>query len=755
MAERQGRQQEAAEMITAVNPANRIFWSDDGRIPKFITGKLSEPSPDEPARIARRFIETNSDLFAMELPAESLETVLVEKDSQGHSHVSLAQYIGDISVHEGSVQVHIDPGGVVTAYKDNRLAAVEVDLKPILSEEDAWERARQDLGKGDGGQRSRLCLFRDRDKSVHLAWEVTIIRDDESGPRIYFIDAHEGTILYRFSENRGAMSRRTFTANNENVLPGSLVIEDSQHSADDVVQAAHANAGEVYSYYKKTFDRDSFDNRGAPLVSTVHFGRNYNNAYWSSYWGQMVYGDGDGASWLPLAFALDIVGHEFTHAISSRTARFVYAEQSGALDEAFADFFGVMITNDGEISDWEMGEGVYTPFRSGDALRDLADPPRFGLPDHMDDFIHLRPDELPDADKNDLGWVHVNCGIPCKAAYLTVAGGEHHGIRVEGLGREKTEQIYYLGLTEYLRSATQSRWTFMQARYALLNACRQLYGDQGPEYAAVKNGWAAVGVGEPAEQFELVKAETSTSVAIPDNDPRGIVSSLTVDREGLLKDITVFVLIHHSYISDLRVRLISPAGEEVVLHDRSGGPEDDIIEEYSRENSPALTALVGDGVRGEWRLAVSDHAGLDEGSLESWGLSMALEKMQQLTLEVGGEVGLPIPDNSVQGVSSRLFIEESGSILHLDVKVEISHTWIGDLRLILVSPAGLEFILHDKTGSSRHDINRTYSTKTEEILRQLMGQEMNGEWILKVMDLAGQDTGIFRRWALKVIYSNE
>jgi bacillolysin len=135
-----------------------------------------------------------------------------------------------------------------------------------------------------------------------------------------------------------------------------------------------------------------------------------------------------------------------------------------------------------------------------------------------------------------MGWLHYNCGIPSKAAYLTVAGGTHHGILVEKIGREKAEQIYYLGLTEYMRSSTLSLWTFKQARYAALNACRQLYGDKGKEYAAIKNAWAAVGVGEPADQFAIIDKEISPSLAIPDNKPRGSAAPLILRSRGFSRN---------------------------------------------------------------------------------------------------------------------------------------------------------------------------------------------------------------------------
>jgi subtilisin-like proprotein convertase family protein len=438
--------------------------------------------------------------------------------------------------------------------------------------------------------------------------------------------------------------------------------------------------------------------------------------------------------------------------VSSRTARFVYAEESGALDESFADFFGVMVSNEGEITDWKMGEGVYTPFRSGDALRDLSDPARYGQPDHMNDFMALEPGEQPDPDKNDNGYVHSNSGIPNKAAYLTVAGGTHHGIAVEGTGREKVEQIYYLAMTSYLSSATDSRWTFMQARYALLNACRQLHGDNGSEYAAVKNAWAAVGIGEPADTFVISRKETSPYLAIPDNDPVGVESKLYIEEMGLLKDIRVSIIIEHTYIGDLRVVLNSPSGESVVLHDRWGGPSRDIYEIFDLDSHPPLAAFAGDEVQGDWTLSVSDHARVDTGKLMFWELEFSIQKMEKKELTKEASPNNQIPDNDPGGVEDLIEVQESGRVVRLDVPVDISHTWIGDLRVLLVSPSGAEVILHDRSGRSRHDIKKIYSTTTDEPMLALLNSEIQGTWRLNVVDTYSRDIGTLNSWSIHCVY---
>jgi Zn-dependent metalloprotease len=182
------------------------------------------------------------------------------------------------------------------------------------------------------------------------------------------------------------------------------------------------------------------------MISTVHYGTDpaeAENAAWIAEAFQMVYGDG-GQIFRPLAYGLDVVGHEFTHGVIDSTAQLVYEGQSGALNESYADIFAAMIDRD----DWTIGEEVVkSPPYPVPFLRSLEDPelggtydPRrplsgIGQPGHMDNYANL-----PLSRRADNGGVHINSGIPNRAAFLVA----------QALGREKTEQIYYRALTQYL-----------------------------------------------------------------------------------------------------------------------------------------------------------------------------------------------------------------------------------------------------------------------------------------------------------------
>ncbi len=154
----------------------------------------------------------------------------------------------------------------------------------------------------------------------------------------------------------------TYNAKGERALPGTLVrIDDQEPTGDRDVDSAHDFAQATYSYFLNTHGRNSFDNDGALIVSTVHYGRNYNNAYWDG--SQMVYGDG---------FAVrDVVAHELTHAVTGYTANLEYRWQSGALNESFSDIFGAMV----DRADWLMGEDL-----AADARWRTRSHPQFGRP---------------------------------------------------------------------------------------------------------------------------------------------------------------------------------------------------------------------------------------------------------------------------------------------------------------------------------------------------------------------------------------
>ena len=251
--------------------------------------------------------------------------------------------------------------------------------------------------------------------------------------------------------------------------------------ADQSAVSAHYNAEVAYEYFSNTFNRNSINGQGGTISSIVNVadpntGGGFDNAFWNGQF--MAYGNGNTA-FTPLAGALDVGGHEMSHGVIQNTANLVYQDQAGAINESFADVFGVMIDRE----DWLLGEDIVTNAFPSGALRDMQNPNNGGSqlgdrgwqPKDMTEFY---------TGTQDNGGVHINSGIPNRACYL---------IATE-IGRDKTEQIYYKALTDYLTANSQ----FVDLRIAVLQSAADLYGDNSAEVQAAANAFDTVGITDGA-----------------------------------------------------------------------------------------------------------------------------------------------------------------------------------------------------------------------------------------------------------------
>ncbi|MGA5300425.1 M4 family metallopeptidase [Nucisporomicrobium flavum] len=265
--------------------------------------------------------------------------------------------------------------------------------------------------------------------------------------------------------------------------------------------SAHLNACRVQDFYKSVLQRNGIDGQGMVLVSMVNttasgFGTPpvLKNAFWSQ--GRMWYGQIRGADGrlVSLSRFLDVIGHELTHGVVETTSALVYATQSGALNESFADVAGVIINNwytapdrhDVGTWSWEIGAGLGP---NGEPLRDFADPKRLGDPAHMDEFRALRPGEAPHPRLNDSGWVHVNSNIHNKAVHNLLTLTEK-GQRVFTV--EDVAVLTYLGMARLVPLAT-----FSQALQAIVDVALTYFGgspDRDAKVAAIRGAYAAVGI---------------------------------------------------------------------------------------------------------------------------------------------------------------------------------------------------------------------------------------------------------------------
>ncbi len=245
------------------------------------------------------------------------------------------------------------------------------------------------------------------------------------------------------------------------------------------------------------------------------------------------------------------------------------------------------------------------------------------------------------------------------------------------------------------------------------------------------------------------RADSSPDKSIPDNNPVGIKDEITSQDDFLISRINVSVDISHRYIGDLRVTLISPSGKSVVLHDRAGGGANDLRTEFDVRSVPGLSVLTGEAAKGEWVLHVQDLAASDRGRLKNWSLQMTGQVESSISVEESP--GIAIPDNRQGGIERVLTVSEIAQLDRLIVELDITHRYIGDLLVELVSPDNRSVLLHNRTGGSTNNIIKTYTMMNTSHLKNLRGASINGDWKLKVSDLAKADQGKLNRWALKLI----
>jgi Zn-dependent metalloprotease len=277
-------------------------------------------------------------------------------------------------------------------------------------------------------------------------------------------------VLYQQALPATGGVRSTYTANNGSGLPGTFLCNQNQSPCtvgDAHANAAHLYAAQTYDFYKTYHNRDSIDNAGLTIISTVHYKSGYANAFWNG--SQMVYGDAYG---FPLAD--DVVAHELTHGVTQYESNLFYYYQSGAINEALSDIWGEFVDqtngqgNDSPGVKWLMGEDV-----SGlGALRNMANPPAFGDPDKMTSPLYYGGD-------GDNGGVHTNSGVLNKAAFLIADGGVFNGKAVTGLGITKAAPVFYETQTNMLTSGSD----YADVYNALYQACLNLVGgSQGITY---------------------------------------------------------------------------------------------------------------------------------------------------------------------------------------------------------------------------------------------------------------------------------
>lgn len=259
--------------------------------------------------------------------------------------------------------------------------------------------------------------------------------------------------------------------------------------ADNAANGAKATA----DFYQTIFNRNSIDDRGMAIISTINYETGFDNAFWDGK--QMVYGNGDNITFNDFTTCIDVIGHELTHGVDQYTFNLLYEGQSGALNESYSDVFGSMVKQfklqqTADTADWLIGDGLLKNI--GDkhyALRSMKAPgtgyinhPDLGTdpqPATMDAYVVLAND-----DANDDGGVHINSGIPNHAFYLAAT-------QLKGHSWEKAGKVWYDVMNNRKIKPTA---TFKDFATATILSAKTLFPQDPSVETAMHYAWAAVKV---------------------------------------------------------------------------------------------------------------------------------------------------------------------------------------------------------------------------------------------------------------------
>jgi Zn-dependent metalloprotease len=290
--------------------------------------------------------------------------------------------------------------------------------------------------------------------------------------------------------------REVYDAQESPMEIGKLIWKEGQQQMPPGKDAKNVieGAGNVWNFYQKVFKRNSIDNNGMSIIQNIRYREKRSVPFFNAFWDgeQMFYGTGAPKFTNSFTSDLDIIGHELSHGVIDFEAALVYENQSGALNESYADVLGILVKQwanktGARKSDWLIGRNI---LKGRNALRSMKAPgtaykndPVFGddpQPAVMKDFM-----KMANTEDDDYGGVHYNSGIPNYAFYVA-------SYELNGNAWEKAGAAWYAALQD--KKLLKKKATFTDAANATIKKAASLFGKGSLVEKAVEKGWKTAGV---------------------------------------------------------------------------------------------------------------------------------------------------------------------------------------------------------------------------------------------------------------------
>jgi len=783
---------------------------------------------------------------------DDLEVIATRKGPAGLNHVRLQQTYEGIPVWGADVVVHSSDTTFKSLAGNLTVGLKDLDTAPAIDAGTALFSAKGDYAtKGKGTEAlafereaTTLVVFPTGGAGAKLAWHVEFFTELQNGiePGLwhYMIDAKTGAILdkwngiHTLSQASGpggnakvsrtwsnaldvelasgstykADTSRLLTVNMNNSQSGSGTVATGSLSnfGDAAINDAHGFAEVTLNMLQQWMGYNSIDNAGFRIRSRVHYGTNYENAFWDGT--QMTYGDG-ASYFYPLSGDIDVVSHEIHHGFTSKHSNLTYSGQSGGINESFSDIAGTAAEffHEGTGADWDVGRDI---FKQNGALRYMCTPSQDGSSiDHASQYT------------NGMG-VHFSSGVFnrafCRMARRFSSGSPTGNANPDGVRR--AAKAFYEANDNYWTSSTN----FTQGCQGVYDAASAL-GYSATELQHIRDSFADVGVycggaTQPppsCDQTLTAASGTITSPNYPSNYPNNVkrtwciqpasAATLTFsafDTESGYDFVTIrdangqqlsktsgatkpaaatSTKLYVTFESDgsvvktgwsaswtsggasnqaPSVSLTSPAngatvsGMVTVSADASdadgsvakvvfGLPNGTTVEDTTAPYSIQWdSTTVADGSSKTITAKAVDNMGAQSAT------ASRVVSVQNGSSCVNGTFdasGLPmsIPDNNATGITSNLAVSGAGNVASLAVSASISHPYKGDLVVTLIAPDGTQHVLHNRSGGSADNVVLSNVPVTT-----FNGKVAAGTWKLRVQDRAAADVGSLQSWSLSI-----
>ncbi len=414
-------------------------------IAKFISADLATRGASMEERV-QDFLGRYGALYGLTSATDTqLQIVREQATAEGETSVLLKQTYKDLPVFGGELLIAFRGDRIYSTIGSLLVTDRVLLIEPTLSSSQAIDRARESMGV------KQVTTYADPQLEIYdpavsdaaqvtihaprLAWRVFIATPEQ---KEIHLDAMDGSLLSVFGtvQRHDGFDDFDFDLEDANGIEATsgnacyrlTDADDAIGDEDGLLTRYHRDRDAVqnwwdwrrsYEFFHNNYGFHSYDNDGEDIESYIHAG------------GAVI---GASASYNPTCdlfqfsngnTAYDITVHEFTHAIIEQSSGLVYFNQSGALNESFADIMAGVADNN-----WLIGE---RRTNGGDPFRDMSNPPRMGDPDTM-------PPRMVTTDN---GGVHTNSGIQNKVAFLIADGGMHNGVQVRGIGRSKLGRLMF------------------------------------------------------------------------------------------------------------------------------------------------------------------------------------------------------------------------------------------------------------------------------------------------------------------------